>query len=117
MFTMLRQLFTSLLAFSGFIALSLGDGRHFSPQNQTHAHALTITLTPAVPWERLDKNDALLVILDLQDGLYGVARDFDPTVYHHAMLAHAAVGMVRKADERVFWCYLRHVLILLPVTV
>lgn len=47
---------------------------------------------PAVPFERLNKTDALLVVLDLQDGLFGLARDFDPTVYYNAMMAHAAVG-------------------------
>ena len=45
-----------------------------------------------VPWERLNKNDSMLLILDLQDGLYGLARDFDPTVYHNAMIAHSAIG-------------------------
>ena len=46
----------------------------------------------AVLWERLNKNDSMLLILDLQDGLYGLARDFDPTVYHNAMIAHSAIG-------------------------
>ena len=54
----------------------------------------TTCLSDAVPWERLDKNNAMLLILDLQDGLYGLARDFDPTVYHNAMLAHSAVGKI-----------------------
>ena len=48
----------------------------------------------AIPWERLNKNDSLLLILDLQDGLYGLARDFDPTVYHNNMMAHSAIGKV-----------------------
>lgn len=46
----------------------------------------------AVPWERLNKNDSLLLILDLQVGLYGLARDFDPTLYYNAILAHSAIG-------------------------
>ncbi|KAK4548634.1 hypothetical protein LTR36_009545 [Oleoguttula mirabilis] len=54
--------------------------------------SLSLCIADAVPWERLNKNDALLLILDLQDGLYGLARDFDPTVYHNAMIAHAALG-------------------------
>ena len=53
---------------------------------------LTACMASVVPWERLDKNNSMLLILDLQDGLYGLARDFDPTVYHNAMIAHAAVG-------------------------
>jgi hypothetical protein len=56
------------------------------------AASIATCLCDAIPWERLDKDNALLLILDLQDGLYGLARDFDPTVYHNAMLAHSAIG-------------------------
>lgn len=45
-----------------------------------------------MPFERLNKTDALLLILDLQDGLYSIARDFDPTLYYNAMMAHSALG-------------------------
>ena len=47
---------------------------------------------PVVPFERLNKNDSLLLVLDLQTGLYGLARDFDPTLYYNNMIAHAAIG-------------------------
>lgn len=46
----------------------------------------------SVPFERLNKNDSVLIVLDLQDGLYSLARDFDPTLYYQAMIAHAALG-------------------------
>ncbi|TID13377.1 Isochorismatase hydrolase [Venturia nashicola] len=46
----------------------------------------------AVPWERLSRNDSMLLILDLQIGLYQVARDWDPTLYRDNMIAHAALG-------------------------
>ncbi|KAF2681205.1 Isochorismatase hydrolase [Lentithecium fluviatile CBS 122367] len=46
----------------------------------------------AVPWERIDKNNSVLLILDLQVGLYQVARDWDPTLYRENMMAHAALG-------------------------
>lgn len=49
-------------------------------------------LWPAVPFERLDKNDSVLLVLDLQVGLYSLARDFDPTLYYNNMLAHAGIG-------------------------
>ncbi|KAJ9646992.1 hypothetical protein H2201_008325 [Coniosporium apollinis] len=48
----------------------------------------------AVPWERLSQNDSVLLILDLQVGLYQLARDFDPTLYHNNMIAHAALGQL-----------------------
>ena len=58
------------------------------------AASITTCLCDTVPWERLEKNNSMLLILDLQDGLYGLARDFDPTVYHNAMVAHSAVGKI-----------------------
>lgn len=33
-----------------------------------------------------------MVILDLQVGLYGLARDWDPTLYRDNMMAHAQIG-------------------------
>ncbi|EOA81357.1 uncharacterized protein SETTUDRAFT_165842 [Exserohilum turcica Et28A] len=56
-----------------------------------------LTLFPAVrgdavPWERIDKNNSLLLILDLQVGLYHVARDWDPSLYKQNIMAHAEIG-------------------------
>ena len=61
-------------------------------------------------YERLDKNNAvsfseplekgpsnmiqLLLVVDIQEGLYQIARDFDPTLYRDQALAHAALGEV-----------------------
>ena len=36
----------------------------------------------------------LLLILDLQEGLYNLARDFDATLYRDSIIAHAAIGQV-----------------------
>ncbi|KAF2790541.1 Isochorismatase hydrolase [Melanomma pulvis-pyrius CBS 109.77] len=46
----------------------------------------------AVPWERIDKNNAMLLILDLQVGLYQLARDWDATLYRDNIMAHAEIG-------------------------
>ncbi|KAF2192371.1 isochorismatase hydrolase-like protein [Zopfia rhizophila CBS 207.26] len=46
----------------------------------------------AVPWERISKNDSMLLILDLQVGLYQLARDWDATLYRDNMMAHAELG-------------------------
>ncbi|KAK3990664.1 putative hydrolase YcaC [Cladorrhinum sp. PSN332] len=54
----------------------------------------TTTLADSYPWERLNKNDSLLVVVDLQEGLYHLTRDFDPTLYRNNMLAHASLGQV-----------------------
>ncbi|KAI2478737.1 Isochorismatase hydrolase [Pyrenophora tritici-repentis] len=48
----------------------------------------------AVPWERIDKNDALLLILDLQVGLFQTARDWDPSLYKQNIMAHATLGKI-----------------------
>ncbi|KAH8692905.1 Isochorismatase-like protein [Talaromyces proteolyticus] len=47
-----------------------------------------------VAWERLNLNDSLLLVVDMQVGLYQIARDWDPTLYRDNMLAHAALGKV-----------------------
>ncbi|CZT17139.1 probable ycaC, hydrolase of unknown specificity [Ramularia collo-cygni] len=52
----------------------------------------SVSNADSVPFERLDKNNSLLLILDLQVGLYSLARDFDATLYYNAMLAHSALG-------------------------
>jgi len=36
----------------------------------------------------------VLVVLDMQEGLYHLTRDFDLTLYRHSMLAHAAIGKI-----------------------
>lgn len=36
----------------------------------------------------------MLLVLDMQEGLASLARDFDATVYRQAMLAHAALAQV-----------------------
>ncbi|KAI1298855.1 Isochorismatase-like protein [Xylaria venustula] len=46
----------------------------------------------AYKYERLDKNDAVLIILDMQEGLFSLARDYDPTIYRNAIYAHAEIG-------------------------
>ncbi|KAK0615505.1 Uncharacterized protein DIS24_g11749 [Lasiodiplodia hormozganensis] len=51
-----------------------------------------LTLASSVPFERLNTTDAVLLILDLQVGLYGIARDWDPTLYRDNLIAHAAIG-------------------------
>ncbi len=42
-------------------------------------------------WERLDKNDSVLVILDLQEGLFSIARDWgtpSPSSLRHQLVAN-----------------------------
>ncbi|KAF7533059.1 hypothetical protein G7054_g7383 [Neopestalotiopsis clavispora] len=55
---------------------------------------LATIVAGAFTYERLDKNDSLLLILDLQEGLYQLARDFDHTLYKSNMYAHAELGRV-----------------------
>ncbi|EGY18710.1 ycaC [Verticillium dahliae VdLs.17] len=44
--------------------------------------------------ERLDKNDTLLLIVDIQEGLINLARDSDPTLFRNNYLAHSSLGRV-----------------------
>ncbi|KAF5027138.1 hypothetical protein F66182_764 [Fusarium sp. NRRL 66182] len=57
--------------------------------------AVTLASKPAAyTYERLDKDDALLLVVDIQEGLYQLARDWDPTLYREQSLAHSALGQV-----------------------
>ncbi|KKP05716.1 hypothetical protein THAR02_02180 [Trichoderma harzianum] len=44
------------------------------------------------PYERLDKDKAVLLVVDLQDGLYNAVRDFEPVTFKESIIAHAAIG-------------------------
>ncbi|TGJ83219.1 hypothetical protein E0Z10_g5547 [Xylaria hypoxylon] len=46
----------------------------------------------AYKYERLDKNDAALIILDIQEGLFSIARDYESAQYRNAIYAHAEIG-------------------------
>ncbi len=48
------------------------------------------------PLTSLANPTQVLVILDLQEGLYSIARDWDATLYRDSMLAHSALGTVFK---------------------
>ncbi|PVH93607.1 Isochorismatase hydrolase [Periconia macrospinosa] len=52
----------------------------------------TAVRSDAVPWERIDKNNSMLLILDLQVGLYQLGRDWDATLYRDNILAHSELG-------------------------
>ncbi|EEU34938.1 uncharacterized protein NECHADRAFT_39657, partial [Fusarium vanettenii 77-13-4] len=43
-------------------------------------------------FERLDQNNSVLLIVDHQIGLYGVARDFELEPFFKKTIAHAALG-------------------------
>ncbi|KAL2200995.1 Isochorismatase-like protein [Corynascus similis CBS 632.67] len=44
------------------------------------------------PWERLDVNNAVLVIVDFQEGLFSLARDWDANLFWNSMIAHSALA-------------------------
>ncbi|KAJ7085166.1 Isochorismatase-like protein [Mycena belliarum] len=48
----------------------------------------------AFTFERIDKNNSMLLIVDHQVGLFQLVRDFGPEEYRNNILAHAAVGKV-----------------------
>ncbi|KEY73896.1 hypothetical protein S7711_06103 [Stachybotrys chartarum IBT 7711] len=43
-------------------------------------------------YERIDRNNAALLIVDHQTGLFSVVRDFSPAEFSQQILAHAALG-------------------------
>ncbi|KAJ6553977.1 Isochorismatase-like protein [Mycena vulgaris] len=51
-------------------------------------------LCGAFKFERIDKNNSMLLVVDHQLGLFQLVRDFGPEEYRNNILAHAAVGKV-----------------------
>ncbi|KAL8669623.1 MAG: hypothetical protein Q9168_005798 [Polycauliona sp. 1 TL-2023] len=49
-------------------------------------------LQPGPPFTRLNKDDAMVIVADLQEGLYQTVRDFDTVTYRNNMLAHSAIA-------------------------
>ncbi|KAI4111021.1 MAG: hypothetical protein LQ345_006892 [Seirophora villosa] len=49
-------------------------------------------MQPGPPFVRLNKNDAMVIVADLQEGLYQVVRDFDTITYRNNMIAHSAIA-------------------------
>ncbi|GJJ10852.1 hypothetical protein Clacol_005080 [Clathrus columnatus] len=45
-------------------------------------------------FERIDKNNALLLVVDHQVGLFQLVRDYTPDEYKNNVLAHAALGKI-----------------------
>jgi len=45
-------------------------------------------------FERIDKGNAMLLVVDHQVGLFQLVRDFQPDEYRNNILAHAALGKV-----------------------
>ncbi|KAJ6619735.1 Isochorismatase hydrolase [Mycena sp. CBHHK59/15] len=48
----------------------------------------------AFTFERIDKNNSVLLVVDHQLGLFQLVRDFGPEEYRNNILAHAAAGKI-----------------------
>ncbi|KAK6828261.1 hypothetical protein PG990_009876 [Apiospora arundinis] len=53
---------------------------------------LFVSYAAAYTYERLNKNDTVFVIVDIQVGLFGIARDYDAILYRNAINAHAELA-------------------------
>ncbi|KAK7031568.1 Isochorismatase hydrolase [Favolaschia claudopus] len=58
------------------------------------ALASLVTCSTAYTYERIDKNNSMLLVVDHQLGLFQMVRDFGPEEYRNNILAHAAFGKV-----------------------
>ncbi len=45
-------------------------------------------------YERIDKDNVVLLIVDHQEGLYQLVRDYTPADFKTNILAHAALGKI-----------------------
>ena len=48
----------------------------------------------AFTYERIEKDQAMLLIVDLQEGLYEIARDQSAVAMRNNILAHAELGKI-----------------------
>ncbi|KAJ8060730.1 hypothetical protein OCU04_011034 [Sclerotinia nivalis] len=51
-----------------------------------------VNQTTGFTFDRLNKSDAALLVIDHQIGLSQLVRDYDPTVFRQSLLGHAALG-------------------------
>ncbi|KAI0790082.1 ycaC protein [Abortiporus biennis] len=56
--------------------------------------AVVGALANGFTYERLNKTDAILLVVDTQEGLFQIARDQVPSAYKSNILAHAELGKV-----------------------
>ncbi|KAI1345489.1 Isochorismatase-like protein [Xylaria sp. FL0043] len=64
------------------------------PSALLFAGAVTAIKSEPFKYERLNKNDSALIILDMQEGLFSLSRDYDAVQYRNAMYAHAELARV-----------------------
>ncbi len=55
---------------------------------------LYLGATSAFEFQRLDKNDSVLLVVDHQMGLFQLVRDYSPEEYKNNIMAHASLGKV-----------------------
>ncbi|KAK7927414.1 isochorismatase [Apiospora marii] len=55
---------------------------------------LFVSAASASTYERLNKNNTVFVIVDIQVGLFSIARDYDAILYRDAIYAHAELAHV-----------------------
>ncbi len=84
-----------------------------------HVNQVSFTAASAFTYERIDKNNAILLVVDLQEGLYQMARDMSAVQMKNNILAHAELGKVfglptilttsseTGESERLSFCTLR----------
>ncbi len=49
-------------------------------------------MTTTANFERLDKDKAVLLVVDHQVGLFHLVRDYTPDEFKNNIIAHAAIG-------------------------
>ncbi|KAF7511823.1 hypothetical protein GJ744_003554 [Endocarpon pusillum] len=62
------------------------------PYNLLSVGFIAVAAVSAYTFERLDKENAVLLVVDEQVGLSQLVRDYTPTEFRNNMLAHAALG-------------------------
>jgi hypothetical protein len=92
---LLFQQFIVLIAslFLGRV-LVLGPNKIILTFQSVSASSLRRELSPGKPFVRLNKTDAVLLVVDHQLGLFQLVRDFAPDQFRRNIIAHAAIAKV-----------------------
>jgi hypothetical protein len=86
----LQQVIDNNLTEIDSMAASTGTFHLYRPKCYTDDRVLGAKFK----FERIDKDNVMLLVVDHQVGLFQLVRDYQPDEYRNNILAHAALGKV-----------------------
>ena len=66
----------------------------FLPKSRLAANVFIHSATKGLKFERIDKDNVVLLVVDHQVGLFQMTHDIQPDLFKNNIIAHAAIGKV-----------------------